>query len=290
MQPKKFKEIVLIIISCIFLQGSAWAQFSENFSKSIVDLYKFSFLQSNKLELSATENGIINSYTCWYKFLLCPEQNKENRNVLLAYGDDNLQSFNNSKYSWFFKIYFDQYKIRVLLYDDSDFKAFKLGLKIIDEFSAIDTSIFTKDEKLYYLFLSAARNYFEGYAQENYYLVDLFKSGDPSQKMKDGIKSLKKVFACNNIFLKTEACYLLMKIYKELETKCEDSTNYAQWLVQHYPQNVIFQIEYLTCLTKYTKDDKTVSDKKNEITKLISTLNLSDSERAHISEVIKNIR
>lgn len=289
MQFTAVRKILYLSVILFVSRFSAYAQLSDTFTRNLEDLYNFNFLQINPSPLPAAENSIINSYKCWYKFLLCPDENIENRNVLLSYGNREKSSRENLLYSWFFKIYFDQYKIRILFHDGEDFSAYKLGLKMMDDFNSIDTSNFCDEEKIYYQFLKAAHDYFEGYAQSKYYFIRLITPGDPELKMREGIKDLEKIFKGNNLFLKTESCYLLMKIYKELETKCEYSTKYAGWLIQQYPKNIIFQIEYLTCISKDAPENKSVIDKRKEINKLITTLPLSTNERKHLESVLNDI-
>jgi ribosomal protein S17E len=175
------------------------------------------------------------------------------------------------------------------MYRKEYFSAFRTGIKLVDDLSKVDTSQIKNEITIYYDFLVAAQNYFLGYSQSHYSILRPFIVGDPEILIENGLRSLKLIFKSNNKFLQTEACYLLMKIYSEIRAEYNIGSKYASWLTTEYPENIIFQIEYLKCISKNTKNSTFADDYRKQMLNDLSNKNINHFEKEHIKHVINDL-
>lgn len=291
MKYKTIRRISLLFFFCITINLKAFVQPSDNLIKQISVLYSFNFPKVDSTELIPYENDVVTAYSNWYRFLLYPDGDSICDHLLksleILSGSTNLIKDEVSK--WFFGIYFEQYKSRILLFKGEYLKAYRTSINLFSKINDIDTTVMDSEEKLYYQFLEASRLYFMGYLQSKYIFLRPFFDGDATEQISEGLKLLYIVEKGNNIFLKTEASYLLMKIHKELQESHEQSISRAEWLISKYPRNIIFQLEYLKCLSVFEEKESLFNTKKKEILRLIQDLSLSENERNHLSKQLNKI-
>lgn len=286
-----FRRAYFIIFISITFHAKAFVQPSDMLIKQIRDLYSFNFTVADSNDLIPYEEDVISAYSNWYRFLLYPDGDSVCDHLLRSLdqlaGSTDLIPDQISK--WFFSIYFEQYKSRILLFKGEYLKAYRTSINLFGKINDIDTCLMDREDKLYYQFLEASRLYFMGYLQDKYIFLRPFFDGDAEEQISDGLRLLYIVVQGDNIFLKTEASYLLMKIHKELQESYELSITYAEWLVSNFPKNIIFQLEYLRCLSQLKEKETLFNEKKNEIKRLIHSLILTGNERSHLTRQLNSI-
>lgn len=284
---KPFQSLVIVL----FIAVKALSQPSDILLKNINQLYQFEFTSFDSVLLAEQEKCALKTYLNWYKFLLDPEHNKSDKNIInIAERLQNLDLDSlDSGFNWFYKIYFNQYKLRVHMFRKEYFSAFKTGFILVDDLALVDTTRLLDSVKVYYDFLVAAQDYFLGYSQLHYGFLRPFLAGDPKTQINDGLKSLKCIFDSSNKFLQTEACYLLMKIYFEIRGEYNIGAEYADWLTSMYPDNILFQIEYLKCISKNIKNSTFAEDYKKQLLNNLVMRDFNKSEKEHLKDVINSL-
>jgi hypothetical protein len=292
MKHKTIRRIILFIFICITFSLKAFVQPSDNLIKQISILYSFNFPIADSNELIPYEKDVVSAYSNWYKFLLYPDGDSICDHLIrsLEVLSGGTCSIKDEISRWFFGIYFEQYKSRILLFKGEYLKAYRTSINLFSKINDIDTSKMDSEEKLYYQFLEASRLYFMGYLQSKYIFLRPFFDGDATKQISEGLDLLYIVVKGDNLFLKTEASYLLMKIHKELEESHELSIVYAEWLISQYPRNIIFQLEHLKCLSLSEGKESVFTKKKKEILKLIQDISLSENERKHLTNQLNSIK
>jgi hypothetical protein len=106
-------------------------------------------------------------------------------------------------------------------------------------------------ENLYkpFLLTSGLYNYTLGYGQAKYPFLKIYSLWFHKGDALLGINLLEKAARGNDELTKTEANYFLMKIYLELEKKLFLALPYAKWLVDTYPDNIIYVYHYYKIAT-----------------------------------------
>ncbi len=285
------RRFYLSIFISILNYTEAFVQPSDMLIDHMEEFYGFNFKAADTNTLKPYEQDVLKTYSNWYKFLLYPDSDsicdEFMHSLDLLSESTGLISDQVSK--WFFSIYFEQYKSRVLLIKGEYLKAYMTSINIFDVIDDIDTNLLGTDDKLYYQFLEASRLYFMGYLQDKYIFLRPFLDGNARKQLSKGLELLNIVVKNENIFLKTEASYLLMKIYKELQGSHDLSLKYADWLVKKYPGNIIFQLEYLRCLSIIEGKETCFNEKKEELYLLLGRLELTQIEREHLTRQLNTI-
>lgn len=131
---------------------------------------------------------------------------------------------------------------------------------------------------LYYYFMSKV---WEDYPLMRPYLK-IYPKGD---KIK-GLSYLYKIAKSNDIFLKTEANYFLMRIFYDIEKQYDKAEFHAEYLLKLYPQNIMYRyylIKILEDSGKTAEMQKQVSMYKKYITK---NNELSISQKKYLIEML----
>lgn len=121
-----------------------------------------------------------------------------------------------------------------------------------------------------FLLTSGLYNYMTGYAQMRFPVLSVFKNIFPRGEMQLGLEQLHQAALSENITWKTEARFLLMKIYLEMEKQPVKALALVNWLTDSYPQNLTYHYyHYMIC--KAMKDQEGMAAVKNQIKKLALT-------------------
>ncbi len=104
------------------------------------------------------------------------------------------------------------------------------------------------------IFLWGLYNYFVGEAREVFLYKSILFSWPESNKT-TGIQLLQGLTGSKSVFIRTEANYILGKIFLELEHKPRQAKGKFALLINKYPNNKVFQELYDECLTQTKKQD-----------------------------------
>ncbi|MEZ4722995.1 MAG: hypothetical protein R2813_14060 [Flavobacteriales bacterium] len=139
-------------------------------------------------------------------------------------------------------------------------------------------------EDLYFPFhlTSGLYYYFMQKAYEDYILMRPYLMFYPDGDKEIGVDYLEQCVRSEDLFLRNEAQYFLMRIYFDLEEQYEKSLQYANSLVRDYPNNVVFRYFLYQSLTKLNRTEE-ADEQLNRLKHSIS-LNpeLTPSQKSYI--------
>lgn len=118
-----------------------------------------------------------------------------------------------------------------------------------------------------FLLTSGLYNYMTGYAQKRFPVLSIFKGLFPQGEMQQGLDQLHQAAQSENRTWKTEARFLLMKIYLEMEMQPLKALSYVNWLTETYPLNLTYHY-YHYMILKAMKDSQGMATVKGTIREL----------------------
>jgi hypothetical protein len=127
---------------------------------------------------------------------------------------------------------------------------------------------------------SGLYRYMFGYVQQRYPLLKLVTRAFPDGDVEQGIQYLLLAAQSDNPVWKTEAHYLLMKIFLEMEHKPQSALDYSNWLMEQYPGNLVF-LQYRYRIFKALDDPTAMRATQEHIRQLAKTQScLSPAQRS----------
>ena len=113
---------------------------------------------------------------------------------------------------------------------------------------------------------SGLYQYMFGYVQQRYPLLKLVTRSYPDGNVEQGLQYLLLAAASDNPVWQTEAHYLLMKIFLEMELMPQAASEHSNWLTQKYPGNLVF-LKYRYRVFKALNDADAMHNTKAQIRK-----------------------
>ncbi|MFO7977879.1 MAG: hypothetical protein R6U64_04405 [Bacteroidales bacterium] len=136
-----------------------------------------------------------------------------------------------------------------------------------------------------FMLTSGLYNYMTGYAQVRFPVLSVFKNIFPEGDMQLGLDQLQLAALSDNLTWKTEARFLLMKIYLEMEKQPLKALDWVNWLIETYPRNLTYRY-YHYMILKAMKDPGGMARVKNTIKKLALThQGLSQDQREYFLQL-----
>ncbi len=268
---------------------SGYAITADSIQVYLKRIYAFEFLEKGEPELLSQKFELESVYENWYKLLLNPNQDEARQELILSLKrlPGSTEEGKKTDIDEFVNIFSEQFHIRVLVMQNQKYKALKHAFDVNKRISELQGKYKDNSNNEFIAFLVSIQEYFVCYLKERYVLFGLFSSNGISKS--GGLKGLERATRSNDIFIRTEGCYLLMKIYNELENNSEKGLNYANWLVDTYPKNAIFRVEYLKCLKNTSISDEEFRNQIELAKKLVKGLLLERNEQIHMINVIESL-
>jgi hypothetical protein len=134
---------------------------------------------------------------------------------------------------------------------------------------------FNKEEDFEPFYLTSGLYlYFMAKAWINYPLMRPYLNLYPKGDMVKGLSYLYKIARSNDIFLKSEANYFLMRIFYDMEKQYDKAAFHAEYLLKLYPENIMYRYYLIKILEDSGKTEemqkqiilyKKYIDKNNEL-------------------------
>ncbi len=102
---------------------------------------------------------------------------------------------------------------------------------------------------------SGLYNYMTAHAVSKYPFLRLYALFYPEGNQALGLDQLKTAARSENEVVKTEARYMLMRLFLEIEEQPEKALYYAVWLTEEYPLNLIYRYYHLQILEKSGEEE-----------------------------------
>jgi hypothetical protein len=143
-----------------------------------------------------------------------------------------------------------------------------------------------KEHEMFYL-TSGLYNYFSARSQKDYPFLTPYLIFYPKGNIEIGINQLLSAYRSENTFLKTESAYFLMKIYLEQEKKYDRANFFSKYLLNQYPDNLLFRYYHFLILLNLDKLPEAL--KEAEVIKVAGDKNpqLTQKQKEHFVQLIK---
>jgi hypothetical protein len=221
----------------------------HNLQTALTGLYHFRFNEADsvisELERNYPEEYIPAvaraNYLWWYMISHSAEakiRNEYTKNLLHAEQllTDAFSDFPAND-ELFFLIHVYAYRLRLELMHGEYLQAYRY---LHQAMKHISLSLGKEDEHPAFLLTSGLYNYMTEHIRKNYPLFRIYLLMHPRGNMSLGIKQLQMASNQKDQVLQTEAQYFLMRIYLDLEDRPDTALDYASWLTEMYPENLVY--------------------------------------------------
>jgi len=291
------KVLNCIILWILFSTTGILAQatgYTTNTEKLYTALYNNHFKtadtivkQSLTLKSTQMQVSLINYY--WWK-IISGEHTIENTNAIARHiavietEIENKKIISNSELSSLLlaKIF----KIRYMLHNKSTLSAINSVLSL-KKYCIMLIENYHNNEQLS-LLAGAYLYLIEELKVKNPVLIPLLALY-PKGNRKQAIQLLQNGTKSDNIIIKNEANYILMKIYYNFENNYNQAEKHASYLVTQYPDNLIYGIEYYKIIKQNGKLIIAHEQKKRIENKIHNLNQLSNIQKKHFSQIMKQI-
>ena len=271
---------------------------SENVREAVNALYEFRFLDADSiitsLEIDHPNHflsAIARSQYHWWRIISQKDSPILRKNYLesLEIAEkkilEHFNKLNPSNEHVFYLINIYAFRARLDLLNHNYIKALGHLRKSLDY---IKVSLNKENEYNHFLLTSGLYNYTIGYGQDKFPFLKIYSFWIPKGDVLQGIKLLEKAARGNDELIKTEANYFLMKIYLEMENNLSLALPYAKWLVDKYPDNIIYVYHYYK-IAAGLHHHTTSQTIKNDFDNLIdNNQQLSNEQVKHLKELLSN--
>ncbi len=134
---------------------------------------------------------------------------------------------------------------------------------------------------------SGLYNYMTAHAVKKYPFLRLYALFYPEGDQSLGLEQIIMAAQSENDVWKTEARYLLMRLYLEVEENPGKALEYALWLTEEYPLNLIYRYYHLLILKNLDKEDQVVLIKEELGAMARANRNISSEQRDYFLELKK---
>lgn len=257
MAARIFLFLLIIITSCrISASGSKTAEemAAKTMEQTMVALYQFNFSLADSLSgemLVKYPDHYLSHFTraqyLWWLIIT----NSPNATLETGFNGsvarslkaiDRFMTPDRPHIHTFF--YINIYAMQARLYlKNKEYLRTILSLKnCIDQ---IELSLGNEADFMPYNLSSGMYNYMSEYSTRRFPFLGLYTLLYPKGNMKLGLDQLSTAAESENQIWRTEAAYLLMRIYFEIENDSESALFYGERLTREFPDNLIFQWYYL---------------------------------------------
>jgi hypothetical protein len=136
-----------------------------------------------------------------------------------------------------------------------------------------------------YLLVSGLYHYFAKAAVIKYSFLSPFFSMAPPANHKLGFQQLNQCGEMDNLLIRNESLYYLMKINYQLEENLNRSLRIADQLLASYPNNLIYRYHRVTILLEAKQKAKALEEYKLLVAASASAPGLNPDQRSHLVEV-----
>ena len=251
----------------LFLSLSLHAQSNfdaDVFKPAFSDLYHFRFDEADKkiellksLECGELHFHFMKTNVLWWRFLAA-ENNTYLADSWLYHANVALDKIRYcpslcTNDSLFLSISLNAFKARILLLDKSYYKAYKQANKLVE---CISRSRGKENEFPFFYLSSGIYNYGIEKAKSNSFIMLPYLITLPKGNLKLGLEQLTKGSESNNLNIRVESHYFLLKFYLEEEKDYEKALVSANFLTKHFPENVFYCSLAMHVYQKLGKQDK----------------------------------
>jgi len=257
------------------------------------NLYNFSFREADSMIVVMKNSNMdnntltnIRANLAWWKLLSgdsigtnlrnCDSCIHESIESGLKNKKKDLISLQNIVFSYSLKARLENYRgntLKAIIY-------FYKSIFYINE--CIDSPI--RDEKLNLVL--GLYFYFIDYIENEYSIMNALLFTFPKGDKNKGLIYLENCSESDNEMIRTEANYFLLKIYAYTERDYSKACQYALFLTQQHPNNLVYSLEQFKLLLKMKKDYEAEILQRRLIEQIRSAVNINNNQKNHfISQI-----
>ncbi len=259
----------ITLYCCIFLLQAcsfhlfAQCYFDKEINHSFEKIYNYQLISADSIvskELSKTNSSewkLLKVNVAWWQIVSGYNEDKYWNKTFLTQIDQTLKDIGKSnleidKNRYYFIILY-AFRTRYDIFNDKYFSA-------VNHLNACINQIkksFEKEVEFEPFYLtSGLYYYFMAKAWENYPLMRPYLKIYPKGDKIKGLSYLYKIAKSNDIFLKSEANYFLMRIFYDMEKQYDKAAFHAEYLLKLYPENIIYRYYLIKILEDSGKTEE----------------------------------
>jgi tetratricopeptide (TPR) repeat protein len=138
-----------------------------------------------------------------------------------------------------------------------------------------------------FLMISGLYNFFAAAAQKEYPLFTPFFALGPSFNRDKGFSELLRCSRMDNLLIRNESLYYLMKIDYQLEKKYDDALRLADELIVKYPFNLIYHFHRFMILIEADRKPEALEQYSKMMVVALNAPGLNPLQKAHLIDIAK---
>ncbi len=301
-QKIEMKHVLSCIIGCAFIlssfsQNQKTSSFEKGIDSFLSSLYNYDFVaaENNLRIIQQSENRLAADLChinyCWWRII-----SGDNRK---AFQDDTMHRLDSiileiqsmddeleNNELIFLATSALSYKLRIALMQEDNIQALNAIHKLAYYIEILDKRL---DSYTLFRLPVAVYHYVMESVGIKYPFLKVAFIFYPKANKEKGMHLLNRNLESDNILLRTESAYFLMRYYLDVEKNYKEAAIYADKLVAEYPNNMIYQYFKLQILEMGTKaQGNRLDDYRSLLGKRIrENFSLNSTQRNHTRKLLK---
>lgn len=261
---------------------------NDTITRILTEIYQFQLSKYNEdidnlktIDLPDNQYRYLKANLQWW-YILNGHNNKNDQRICINYIDQSIDAYKQKRNIniedklTLFSAYI--LKMRVNNLGDHKLKSARLLLKILNLSEDLIEEMPNGEQKT---FIKGVYHYFTNYAKEESIVASIFLYGYSDENKEKGLKYLEKAAQSSNSAIRTEAHYLLYKIYSTLENNKQKALDNAEWLSHTYPENIFYKAEYFLTLCRSHFKKKSLIVKNKLLQQIEISSELDEKEKQY---------
>ena len=178
-------------------------------------------------------------------------------------------------------------KLRIENYLDNKINSLSILHKLLKRVDDLDN---IKEKDLSIKLISGLYYYFLEYIKSEYVLSHVILAGYTKGNKELGLRYLEECSNSNDDIIMTEAIYFLYKIYFSIEKNYPEAEKQITILLNLYPENLVFALEYYKVLLAQNQLIKAKEFKKITIDKIYGSTLLYEQQKSHFLKLLEGYK
>lgn len=246
------------------------------------DLYNFQFASANHKLKAKLPNNIYYLWRMYYQWWMLISTNDKSyfthcfANIVLYESTPVPQDS--------LKIFFEAFRLRLLLLNHQYLKAYQQVNKLIDTLKVFSDPYSTKDN---HKLIMGLLHYLGAKAYKKYPLLFHNKS---FRQFSDtlGLNLLIQCTKSSSVFVRTEGLYFLTKIFLEMEEDYAQAYIYSSQLISLFPRNIIFGYHHLEILQHERKSQEAESYRTKLLAEIFTNKELIETQKKYLQQMLNS--
>jgi hypothetical protein len=259
-------------------------------------LYNFSFHEADSIVIVMSNSNFdkptilnIKANLAWWK-LLSGDSINQNLKTCNSYIDESILLLLKSKQQDFIShlniIYAYSLKARIENYNGNTLRSLPhFYNSVIYMSKCLDNPV--NDEKMD--LVQGMYFYFLDYIKDEYFMMKVLFLTFPEGNKAKGLQYLEKCSNSDNELIRTEAYYLLFKIYSSIEKNYPKAYENVQVLTRQFPYNLVYSLEQLKLMLTMNKTSEAQIFQQKLLDEIRTSENINSMQKNHFITQIQEL-